>query len=76
MPDAMDRVQQHNQDLASDALAKHARRVVQAGRTDCANHDCREPIHATRTALGAQLCLDCQTEEDGRHSHFAKWKAR
>ena len=76
MPDLMDRVQQHADDLASDALAKHASRVVQAGRSNCANHDCGEPIHPERTALGAQLCMDCQIEEDGKQAHFAKWKGR
>lgn len=50
MPDAMDRVQQHAQDMTADALAEHARRPVAAGRTHCGNLDCREPIAPERWA--------------------------
>jgi len=76
MPDAMDRVQQHAQDLNSDALAEHARRPVVQGRTHCAQQDCGEPIAPARMALGAQLCLDCQHEQEARDAHFAKWGRR
>lgn len=76
MPDAMDRVQQHAADLASDALAVHATRPQVAGRTECANLDCGEPILPARTALGAQLCLDCQQGEEARAAHFTTWGRR
>jgi hypothetical protein len=76
MPDAMDRVQQHAEDLASDALAAHARRPRPVGLTSCENLDCREPIAAARTAMGARLCLDCQREEEGRAAHFDRWRRR
>lgn len=76
MPDAMDRVQQHAEDLASDALQAHALRPRQPGLTACENADCREPIAAARTALGARLCLDCQREEEGWAAHFAAWGRR
>lgn len=76
MPDAMDRVQQLAQDLAADAVAEHARRPVAAGRTHCANLDCGEPIAPARTALGAQLCLDCQQAEEAARVHQAAWRRR
>lgn len=66
MPDAMDAVQQHAQDLTADALALHARRTVIAGRTHCANLDCGEAIAPPRTALGAQLCLECQRHDEAQ----------
>ena len=76
MPDAMDRVQQYAQDLTTDALAEHARRPVAAGRTHCGNLDCREPIAPERTALGAQLCMDCQRAEEAARVHQAAWRRR
>lgn len=69
----MDRVQQYASDLAGDALAKHARRPLQAGRTTCANLDCGEAIAPRRTALGAVLCLECQTAEEARAAHLKAW---
>lgn len=73
MPDAMDRVQQHNQDLTADALAMHARRQVVAGRTECINQDCGEPIARVRTEMGAVRCVECQREHESRAAHFATW---
>ena len=74
MPDAMDQVQQHVDDMASDALSRHAARPRTQGRTHCAVADCQEPIAAERTALGAQLCMECQQDEDSRAAHFRGWK--
>lgn len=76
MPDAMDRVQQHALDLTADALAEHARRQMASGRTHCGNLDCGEPIAPARTALGAQLCLDCQRVEEAQAVHLAAWQRR
>ena len=74
MPDAMDHVQQHVEDSASDALRRHADRPRTQGRMDCAVADCREPITPERTALGAQLCMECQQEAEARDAHFRGWK--
>lgn len=76
MPDAMDRVQQHAQDLNADALAAHTQRQVDIGRTECINLDCGEAIAPPRTAMGAQRCIDCQTEHEARAAHFAAWGRR
>lgn len=76
MPDAMDRVQQHAQDLADDALIAHVQRPRPVGRDTCENVDCREGIGAARQALGARLCLDCQHEEEARLAHFKTWGRR
>ena len=73
MPDAMDQVQQHVEDLASDALAAHAQRERRQGLTQCEVADCREPIAPARTALGARLCLECQQEAEARAAHFKTW---
>ena len=76
MPDAMDHVQQLNQDLTADALAKHARRQVEAGRMHCINPDCGESIAGARTAMGAVRCVDCQREHESRDAHFTRWGRR
>lgn len=76
MPDAMDRVRQHAQDVAADALAKHASRPVLPGRAYCANLDCEADIAPARTALGAQLCLECQQAEEARRVHQQTWMRR
>ena len=70
MPDAMDRVQQHAEDVACDAPAAHALRAQEPGRTTCANVDCGADIAPVRTALGAQLCMDCQLADEARAVHF------
>lgn len=64
MPDAMDHVQQLTDDLAADALKRHRQRAKTQGRTHCANLECGEPISQLRQQAGAQLCLDCQREEE------------
>ena len=76
MPDAMDRVQQHAAEINADALAMHQRRARPLGRDYCANLDCGEPILPARTALGAQLCMDCQRGEEARAAHFETWGRR
>lgn len=76
MPDAMDRVQQHAQDLNAAALTAHAQRPVVAGRVACINLDCGQPIASARTALGAVRCVECQTEHESRDAHFAAWGRR
>jgi RNA polymerase-binding transcription factor DksA len=74
MPDAMDAIQREAEQLAADAVQQHANRPRQPGRTTCDNADCGEPISAARTALGARLCLECQTEEEARNAHFRSWR--
>lgn len=76
MPDAMDHCQQLAEDLATSALEHHARREVKPGRTTCANLDCGDDIAPARTALGAQLCIDCQRGEEAQAAHFRTWSRR
>ena len=38
--------------------------------------DCGADIAPVRTALGAQLCLDCQSAEESRAAHFKAWGRR
>lgn len=76
MTDEMDRVQQHVEDCARDALAAHALRQRPEGRTTCANLDCGDAIAPMRTALGAQLCLACQAAEEAQAAHFRTWRHR
>lgn len=76
MPDAMDQVQDFNDAHVADSLKRHASRPREIGRTQCERLDCREPIAAVRTVLGAQLCEECQEEEDKRNIHFATWRQR
>ena len=71
MPDAMDRVQQHAEDLNADALAAHQRMLPRGpGRQFCADEECGEPIAPARQALGATLCLECQAGSEARGAHF------
>ena len=76
MPDFMDHIQQQAEDVAADALAAHALRPRAAGRATCANLDCGADIAPVRTALGAQLCLDCQSADELRAAHFKAWGRR
>jgi RNA polymerase-binding transcription factor DksA len=76
MPDLMDRVQQHAEDMTSDALAAHAQRPRAPGLTHCEHADCAEPIAPQRTALGARLCLDCQTGVEAQRVHQQTWGRR
>lgn len=73
MPDDMDRVQEFNDQVVADALARHrsGNRQRTAGLTHCETLDCGEPIEAARTRLGARLCSDCQCEADIRARQFA-----
>ena len=71
MPDAMDRVQQHAEDLNADAVAAHQRRVPRGpGLQFCADEACGEAISPARQAMGAMLCIDCQTAAEARASKF------
>lgn len=74
MPDAMDQVQQHVDDTASDALRRHANRPRTQGLTHCEVADCCEPIVPARTALGARLCMECQQEQEARDAHLSAWR--
>jgi hypothetical protein len=76
MPDAIDRLQEFNDDHVADSLQRHAQRREMAGRTHCERLDCKEPIRPERTAKGAQLCDECQEEETKRNAHFARWARR
>lgn len=76
MPDLMDAVQQHAQDMADDALRAHAGRPRSPGLEFCEDEACGEPITPARRAMGARLCLDCQKAEEARAAHFAKWGRR
>lgn len=76
MPDFMDHIQQHAEDVTADALAAHALRQRPAGRETCANLDCGADIAPVRTALGAQLCMDCQTGEEAAQVHLKTWGRR
>lgn len=58
------------------ALRNQLQRDVPAGRRDCANLDCREPISDYRRLHGAQLCVTCQEGEERRGRHFATWARR
>lgn len=76
MPDAMDRVQQHAQDLTADALDAHARRPRPLGLAFCEDEACGEPVTPERQALGARLCLDCQRAAEAHAAHFSRWGRR
>ena len=74
MPDAMDRVQQHAQDLTADSLDAHARRPRPVGLAFCEDEACGEPVSPERQALGARLCLECQSTAEAKASHFGTWR--
>lgn len=76
MTDAMDALQDYNDQRIDDALKRHAARPRPQGLTHCEVADCREAIRPERTALGARLCEECQEEEDKRNAHFARWRQR
>ena len=76
MADAMDRCQDFNDDHVADALKRHAARPRPAGLAYCEVLDCREPIAAERTRLGARLCEECQQDEDLRARQYARGRAR
>lgn len=74
MPDAMDAVQERTLRELGEIEAHRPR--LQVGRTHCHRADCGEPIAPQRTALGAQLCMECQHEQDARDAHFRVWGRR
>jgi RNA polymerase-binding transcription factor DksA len=76
MPDAMDVVQEANEQHAARALQLHAGRVVPVGRSVCAIEECGGTIGDARRVLGAQLCLPCKKAEEARVSHFTNWGRR
>jgi RNA polymerase-binding transcription factor DksA len=73
MPDSMDRVQEMTDAHLEDALKHHATRPKAVGLWHCENMDCGEPIVAQRQAMGARLCITCQTAEEAQAAHFRKW---
>lgn len=56
--DMIDVAQRRQQEDIEHALEMRPR--AKAGRVTCANLDCDEAILPIRTAMGAQLCIDCQ----------------
>ena len=74
MPDLMDAVQERVLQETEAAIA--ARTGLVEGRTLCAVAECGAAISPERTALGAQLCLECQRGEEAREAHFRTWCRR
>ena len=74
MGDAVDRAQALSEALLADALQRQLATAParQAGLTHCEILDCREPIPAERTRLGARLCDDCEREAQIRRAQFAR----
>jgi hypothetical protein len=60
----MEQLQQFTLDHVADSLARHADRPKLSGRTRCANVECDALISSARQEIGAQLCLDCQQQEE------------
>lgn len=61
MADELDLAQQHEDMHRAHAIAAITR-PRPPGRTEC--RTCGEPITPLRTELGAQLCIDCQSEAE------------
>lgn len=76
MPDAMDRLQDFNDDHVSDALKRHQQRPRQEGRANCANLECGDAINPQQQAMGAQLCVVCQRAEEAVSTHLRVWRGR
>lgn len=74
MPDEMDRVQALVEAQAEDALKRHTQRPRIEGRTHCANAECDAAIHPVRHASGAQLCIDCQADDERARARYARGK--
>jgi len=66
MCDDVERAQDIAQHFIDSSLRDHfaARKQPRSGRSTCI--ECEEPITPTRKALGADLCIDCQRDEDLR----------
>jgi RNA polymerase-binding transcription factor DksA len=75
MPDLHDAVQELEQRERDAIVANRVQQNAQ-GLTHCERADCREPIDAARTRLGARLCMDCQHEREAQQAHFAQWARR
>lgn len=64
MSDEIDRAQDREEEIRSDALAKHARRADGMARLPSARRCalCGEDIHELRRRLlpGVQTCVECQ----------------
>lgn len=73
MPDFLDAVQEHVEAQTQASLQAHLQRKTAQGRTTCANLDCGEGIHPMRTDMGAQLCIDCQREEEATAKLRGRW---
>jgi len=77
MPDAMDRLQNFNDDHVADSLKRHTtQHTRRPGLTQCERLDCREAISPERTAQGAQRCDECEEEHQLRNSQLAPWARR
>lgn len=72
----MDHVQALAEQLADSAVQAHANRPQRPGLTHCEMLDCGEPITAQRQAMGARLCVPCQTVEEAQSAHFRTWSRR
>lgn len=64
MADDIDRSQELEERHREAALAR-AQRPSGIATTECA--ECGEPHHPARIAIGARLCVECQTDEEKRH---------
>lgn len=66
MCDDVERAQDIAQQFIDNSLRDHfaARKQSRSGRATCI--ECEEPITPARKALGANLCIDCQRDEDIR----------
>lgn len=74
MPDELDRVQAMTELHLQNAIDNHANRPRAQGLPHCEDLDCGEPISAQRQAMGARLCVDCQSAEEARDAHLAAWR--
>lgn len=65
MSDDIDLAQSHEEMHRAHALAAIERqRARQTGLPEC--RECGEEISALRQDLGAELCIDCQTDAESR----------
>ena len=76
MPDAMDHMQALNDVHVENALQHHANRPKRAGLAECENIECGDDISPDRQAMGARLCVACQTAEEAQGAHFRQWWRR
>ena len=68
MSDDLDLAQSHEEMHRAHALAAIERqRSRQTGLPEC--KDCGEEISPLRQSMGAELCIDCQTETEQRNHH-------